>query len=144
MNRSLSTIVGFGIVSAIFLAILSVFYLRQIPNKEDMARLETDLRRQHGFFFAATTPIEIKLLMPEQEGDALGVVITCTFRHDLRQKPDAIDLFLDRIGESALEHPDWRGRVGYARVVHTPDPARERTVHPRIETADLGDKASKG
>ena len=117
------------------MAILSVFYLRQIPNKEDIARLESDLRREHGLFFSATSPIKIELLMPEKEGNALGVKISCTFRRDLRKKPDVVDLFLDRIGESALEHPDWRGRVSFARVVHTPDPQRERTVRRRTETA---------
>jgi len=134
---------GFGIVAAIFLAILSVFYLQQIPNKEDVARLETDLRREHSLFFDATAPIDIQLVMPEQEGQPIGVRIACTFRADVRKRPETVDIFLDRIGESALEHPDWRGRVGYAQVVHTPDPARERMIEPKTETADLGDKPTK-
>jgi hypothetical protein len=144
VNRSLTTIVGFGIIAAIFLAVLSVFYLQQIPNQEDMVRLETDLRREHNLFFDATAPIEIALVMPEKEGQPIGVRISCTFRADVRKKPETVDTVLDRIGESALEHPDWRGRVGYAHVVHTPIPARERTVEPKTETADLGDKRSKG
>jgi len=144
VNRSLTTIVGFGIVAAIFLAILSVFYLQQIPNKEDMARLEADLRREHSMFFDSTAPIEIGLIMPETDGDPIGVRIACTFRNDVRKRPETVDVFLERVGESALEHPDWKGRVGYAMVVHTPDPKRERRVDPRVETAELGGTRAKG
>ena len=144
VNRSLTTIVGFGIVAAIFMAILSVFYLQQIPNKEDMARLETDLRREHSLFFDATAPIDIELVMPAREGDPIGVRISCTFRADVRKRPETVDVFLDRVGESALEHPDWRGRVGFAQVRHAPDPVRERTVKPKTATADLGGKRTKG
>ncbi|MEM8884132.1 MAG: hypothetical protein AAGD14_08700 [Planctomycetota bacterium] len=153
MNRSLTTIVGFGVVAAIFLAILSVFYLQQIPSKEDMQRLESDLRREHGLFFAATAPISIELLMPKDGGDgAMGVAIDCTLRPDLRKRGETIDLFMQRIAESALAHPDWRGKVSFARVRHAADPKRERTVRADetpeerapVRRADLGAPPAKG
>lgn len=144
MNRSLTTIAAFGIVAAIFMAILSVFYLRQIPNKEDMARLEADLRREHSMFFDATAPIDIDLVMPAREGDPIGVRIACSFRADVRKRSETVDLFLERVGESALQHPDWRGRVAFARIVHTSAPERERTVEAKRARADLGGDRPKG
>jgi len=144
VNRSLTTIMGFGVVGAIFLAILSGFYLQQIPNKEDMARLATDLRQEHGYYFEAEAPVDVQLIMPEREGDPLGVRVACTFRTDVRKRPEAVDILLGRVGASVMQNPEWRGRVAYATVVHAAEPARERTTDRKTATADLGDKRTGG
>jgi hypothetical protein len=127
----LTTIVGLGIAAALFLALMSMFYLQQIPNQQDLDRLEADLRREHGLFFASAAPLEIHLVMGEKEGERPGVRVRCTLRPDVIKRPEAVDAYFDRIAESVLEHPEFKGRVAWATVVHAPPVQAERTRHAR-------------
>jgi hypothetical protein len=144
VNRSLTTIVGFGVVAAILMALLSAFYLKQIPNREDIESLVADLTAEYGPVLDRSSPLDVELIMPAEEGDPIGVRISCALRADVRKRAETVDVQLDRIAESTLQHRDWRGRVGYATVVHTPEPRRERRVAARTSSADLGDGRGKG
>ncbi len=118
MRRSLSTILGLGMVGSIFMAVMSMFYLQQIPTKEDAEKLEEDIRREHSLYLSAASDIEVTVLRPQQEGDRTGIRVVCSLRPDLRREPQAVFLYLTRIADSILVHPDWRGRIAYATVAH--------------------------
>jgi len=118
-----------GIVAAIFLAVMSVFYLQQIPTQEDLDRLEEDLRREHGLYLSATAPIKISLELPDKERTHTGLEIVCLLRPDISKQPRVARSYLGRIASSVLEHPDWRGKLAYVRV-HEPAPT-ELTVTRR-------------
>ena len=129
-GRGLTTIVGLGIVTALFLAIMSMFYLQQIPTKADLERLEDDIRRAHGIYLSAAHPITASLIRPEEgddEGKRTGVRVLCTMRQDLRQHPRTVKLYLERIADGVIEHPDWRGRVAYVTVQHAVEPLLDVT-----------------
>ena len=123
MRRSgLSTIVGLGIVTALFMAVMSMFYLQQIPTKEDLQGLEDSLRVEHGLYLSSAARIETSLLRPQQEGDRTGVRVALTLRADIRKRPRSVETYLARIAESILAHPEWRGRIGFVTVVHAARP----------------------
>ncbi len=126
-SRSVTTVVGLGIAAALFLALMSMFYLQQIPGQGDLDRLETDLRREHGLFLASAAPMEISLLRSGKESEKTGVRVVCTMRPDIAKRPEAVEAYLDRIAESVLEHPNLKGRISYARVEHSPPLHVERT-----------------
>ena len=128
MRRSSTTIVALGIVSVLFMAMMSMFYLQQLPTQEDLDRLGEDIRREHGLFLAAVAPIDVKLHIPQTEEERTGVSVVLTLRPDLLKKASTVELYLDRIGESVLRHPDWMGRLGYVTVVHAPPLKHSRTV----------------
>ena len=130
-NRPLTTIVGLGIAAALFMALMSMFYLQQIPTEHDMAQLEADLRREHGLFLSSGTPLEIRLVMPEQEGGRPGVHVQCALRPDLAKRPEAVEAYFDRLADSVLEHPEFKGRVAWATVAHAPPLKVERTRQAR-------------
>lgn len=130
-SRPLTTIVGLGIAAALFLALMSMFYLQQIPNQQDLERLEADLRREHGLFLASAAPLDIRLVMPEKDGERPGVGIVCTLRPDVVKRPEAVEAYLDRIADSVLEHPEFQGRVAWAKVSHSPPLQIARTRHAR-------------
>ncbi|HEX5137456.1 MAG TPA: hypothetical protein VFY93_10815 [Planctomycetota bacterium] len=123
MKSGITTIVGLGTVTALFLAIMSVFYLQQIPTKADLERLSDDIRNEHGLYLSAANRIVVRLLHPEKQGDRLGLRVECTLRADIRKRPETVNLYLGRIGDSILTHPDWRGKVAYVTVAHVGEPS---------------------
>ncbi len=137
MKSGITTIVGLGTVTALFMAIMSVFYLQQIPTKADLERLADDLRNEHGLYLSAATRVVVRLVQPEKEGDRLGLRVQCALRADIRQRPDTVNLYLGRIGDSILTHPDWRGKVAYVYVEHTADPELTVTRQEGATTASL-------
>jgi hypothetical protein len=121
-RSGLSTIVGLGIVTALFMAIMSMFYLQQIPTKGDLEALEDSLRVEHGLYLSSAARIETSLLHPQQDGERTGVRVALTLRADIRKRPKSVDLYLARIAESILVNPAWRGRVAFVTVVHAARP----------------------
>ena len=103
-------------VTAIFMAIMSMFYLQQIPTQADLDQLEDDIRREHGLYLSAAAPLNVTLTRPQNEGERSGVEIRVAMRPDLRNKKKTATLYLNRIAESVLIHPDWIGKIGYVRV----------------------------
>lgn len=138
MNKSLTTIVGLGIVTAIFMAVMSMFYLQQIPTQEDLNRLEDELRREHGIYLAAASPLDISLLHAEDDAERTGLRIECTMRVDLRKQPRAVELYLQRIADSVMDHPDWTGRIAYVTVAHAPPLTAVVTRHATREAPRAG------
>ncbi len=130
MRRSATTIVGLGIVTALFLALMSMFYLQQIPTIEDLKRIDPDLRREHGLYLTATDPIVMALIRPGGAEHKTGVHLTCTLRPDIQKRPSSVANHLDRLAQSVLDHPDLKGRIGYVVATHPPPAACERTVRP--------------
>jgi hypothetical protein len=122
LKSGITTIVGLGTVTALFLAIMSVFYLQQIPTKADLERLSDDIRNEHGLYLSAANRVVVRLLHPQKEGDKLGLRVECALRADIRQRPETVNLYLGRIGDSILAHPDWRGKVAYVTVAHAAAP----------------------
>lgn len=119
MSKSLTTIVGLGLVTAIFMALMSMFYLQHVPNKADLAQLEGDLRTQFGMVLDTVAPMQMELLQPEHEGRRMGVRVVCTLRPDLRQRRRSVGLYLERMVQYIEKHPDWRGKVDLIMVAHT-------------------------
>ncbi len=132
-KKGATTVVGLGIVTAIFMAMMSMFYLQQIPTQADLDRLEDDVRREHGLYLAAAAPLEIRLVRPDKEGGRTGVRITCTMRPDLRKRPKTIELYLARMAATVLDHPDWHGRIGWVTVAHTKPIDVTLTRHAKVE-----------
>jgi len=128
-RSGLSTIVALGIVTAIFMAVMSMFYLQQIPTKGDLEGLEDNVRVEHGLYLSSAARIEISLLRPEQDGERTGVRVALTLRADIRKRPRSAELYLARIAESILVHPDWRGRIAFVTVVHAARPKVSVTRH---------------
>jgi hypothetical protein len=128
VRRASTSIVGFGIVAALFLAIMSTFYLQHIPNQGDLDRLETDLRNDYGLYLSATHALEMTLHPPPGGTGRLSLEVICTLRADLRKRPSSVRLYLDRIAASILDHPDLRGRIAFVSVAHAP-PLEIRTTH---------------
>jgi hypothetical protein len=134
-RSGVTTIVGLGIVTAIFMAVMSVFYLQQIPTAEDLVELEGDLRREHGLYLSSSAPLKLELLRPKQEGERTGLRITCTMRPDIRKRPGAVDVYLARLAESVLLHPKWRGRVSFVTATHAGEGGASVTRFASAETA---------
>jgi len=126
LKSGITTIVGLGTVTALFMAIMSVFYLQHIPTKADLERLSEYIRNEHGLYLSAANRVVVRLIQPEKEGDHMGLRVECTLRTDIRKRPDTVNLYLGRIGDSILTHPDWRGKVAYVTVAHVGPP--EATV----------------
>lgn len=127
MSRSLTSIIALGVVSAIFMAIMSVFYLGQLPSQAELDRLEPVIRREHGIYLSSTAPVAMTLILPETDGVGVGVRLDCSLRPDIRRVPASVDLHLDRIAETLLESPELKGRINYVTVAHTTAPQRTRT-----------------
>lgn len=117
------------------MALMSMFYLQQIPNKTDIERLGVDLKQEHAKVLAAQAPLEIKLVRTEKKGSRLGLRIVCSFRESIRSQKRAVDTMLDQIGSSALEHPNWKGRVRFVEVVHAVAPEQHRVVRSSARSA---------
>ena len=129
-----STIVGLGIASILFCAVMSTYYLQHLPNKADLERLEADLRQEFGLHLDSMSAMPMKLVANDQAEDKrLGVEIICTMRPDLRRRPSTVSLYLDRIAAAVLDHPEWRGRISYCSVAHAA-PLRVK----RVRTAEPG------
>ncbi|MFI5403511.1 MAG: hypothetical protein ACHQ1G_11285, partial [Planctomycetota bacterium] len=137
MKSGITTIVGLGTVTALFMAIMSVFYLQQIPTKADLERLSDDLRNEHGLYLSAATRVTVRLIHPQKDGDRLGLRVGCALRADIRQRPETVTLYLGRIGDSILAHPDWRGKVAFVTVEHTTEPDLTVTRQEGATTASL-------
>lgn len=130
MRRSgLSTIVALGIITALFMAVMSMFYLQQIPTKGDLEGLEDTVRLEHGLYLSSAARIETSLLRPQTDGERTGVRVALTLRADIRKRPNSVELYLGRVAESILVHPDWRGRIAYVTVVHAARPKVSVTRH---------------
>jgi len=133
----MTTIAALGAVGILFMALMSVFYLQQLPSKADLSQVEGDVRRDHGLYLAANEPVKLVLIPPVKSGDGIGIEVTCTLRADIRQKVESVDMHLQRICETVLLHPALNARVQYALATHRGDP--ERSI--RRNYADLGVKA---
>ncbi len=118
MGKSATTIIGFGVVTVVFMAIMSMFYLQNVPNKADLDRLEGSLRDEFGLYLASAKPLKLSFLEPEEEGRRIGVEVICSLRPDLMKRPTTVSIYLDRMAESILSHPDWRGKVDHVTVSH--------------------------
>lgn len=118
MRRSLASIVGLGILAALFLALMSLVYLGRFKGKEDVARLEEDLRMEHGLYLSAVAPLKAALVEPKEKGQPRGLVIDCVLRANLAASDAVVRFHLDRIAQSVFSHPDWRGYLGYVTVTH--------------------------
>ena len=129
MNRSTTTIVALGILTAIFMAIMSVVYLGQIPTQADLDGLEPVLRRQHGIYLSSADPVELRLIMPQDEGDGIGVRVRCVLRPDLRRRAASVELHLGRIAQTVLESPELEGRIAYVTCEHATEPRLAATRH---------------
>lgn len=137
MKSGITTIVGLGTVTALFMAIMSVFYLQQIPTKADLERLSDDIRNEHGLYLSAATRVVVRLIHPQKDGDRLGLRVGCSLRADIRQRPETVNVYLGRIGDGILAHPDWRGKVAYVTVAHMAEPALTVTRQEGATTASL-------
>ena len=127
MNKPVQTIVAMGIICAMFMAMMSMVYLDHVPGKADLDRLETDLRNEFGAVLSAMAPLKLAFLAPETEGRRLGVEVVCVLRADLRRRPTTVAVYLDRMAQSILEHPDWEGRIDLVTVRHAPPRKVEKT-----------------
>lgn len=128
MKSPLTTIVALGIVTALFLALMSMFYLQQIPTTEDLRRVEPEIRREHGLYLGASEPLRFAIVRHAREGERTGVRVVCTLRPDIQKRPSSVDNHLDRIGRTILDHPDLKGRISFVTVQHSDPLPRERTV----------------
>ncbi len=130
------------------MALMSMFYLQQIPTRADLERLEKDIRREHGLYLSAIAPIEVTLVRPGEDGGRSGLDIKVVMRADLRKHPQTIDLYLKRIAESVVEHPDWQGKITKVSVAQFKKGGRSYTLgqdatapKPPIEAAPGPDTA---
>jgi hypothetical protein len=137
VKSGITTIVGLGTVTALFMAIMSVFYLQQIPTKADLEHLSDDIRNEHGLYLSSATRVTVKMIHPEKEGEKLGLRVQCSLRADIRQRPETVGLYLGRIGDSILAHPDWRGKLAYVIVSHVGEPQVTITRKADGATASL-------
>ena len=120
---------GFALIAAVMMALMSLFYLKQIPGKPEMDKLEAEMRKQHGSSLAAAEPIVMDIARAKKKGEKLGLKVTCVARKDLRKRGTrTVQNLLERLGRTALEHPDWKGRIGFVTLVHPEDPVMEITV----------------
>ncbi|HEY7516146.1 MAG TPA: hypothetical protein VIC87_16775 [Vicinamibacteria bacterium] len=122
MRSGITTIVGLGTVTALFLAIMSVFYLQQIPTKADLERLTDDIQTEHGLYLSSAVKLEVKLERPAKEGDHMGLRVNCGLRPDIRQRPETVRVYLTRIADGILNHPEWEGKIAYVTVAHAAEP----------------------
>ncbi len=136
MNRSLTSIIALGVVAAIFMAVMSVFYLGQLPSQAELDGLEPVIRREHGIYLSSTAPVSMTLILPDSEGVGVGVRLDCALRPDIRRRPGSVDLHLDRIAETLLESPELKGRIHYVTVAHSVKPERIRTRHAAEKRAE--------
>jgi hypothetical protein len=130
VKKSLSAIAGFGLLGAFFMALMSMFYLQQIPNKADIDRLRTDLKQEHGMILAAKAPLQVELVRTKKQGSRIGLRVVCALRPAVRRQKASVDTMLDQIGESVLQHADWKGRIRFVEVVHSASPQQHRVVRP--------------
>jgi len=128
VRKSASSIVALGILACVFLAIMAGVYMGNLPNKEDLAALEERIRLEHGHCLSSTSRVEARLLPPEEGRSSLGVSLRVAMRPDLASQEGVVDAYLDRIGQSVLDQPDWRGRIGFVQVTSLLPSPRSRTV----------------
>jgi len=122
---------GFGLLGAVFMAILSTVYLKQIPGNAQLSRLKKDLNDEYGDFFDPNTPLEVKLALPSRRGEAMSITLRFVLRKDLRGgKKELIGQLLQQMGEQTMRHPFWRGKIGHVAVLHVAEPKLERIVRP--------------
>jgi len=136
VRRGITTIVGLGIVTALFLAIMSVFYLQQIPTKADLERLAEDLRHEHGLYLSAAARLDVTLLQPQEDRGITGLRISCALRPDIRQRPEMVRVYLTRMADSILDHPEWRGRISHVTAIHAVPPELSVTRRPGDEARE--------
>ena len=123
---------GFLLLGGVFLAILSAFYLKQIPGKEAVEALSRDLQMEFGHLLEADHPLEIKLVPPQRKGQQMSMRVRCVLRAKLPLlTPDPHRDALRQIGEVALRHPSWTGRVAFASVQNEASPKQVEKVMPR-------------
>ncbi|MGQ0614450.1 MAG: hypothetical protein ACT4PV_12005 [Planctomycetaceae bacterium] len=118
MRRSLSSLVGMGLMGCIFLAVMSLVYLDRFKGKEDVARLEEELRMEHGLYLSALAPLTASLVEPSEKSKPRGLLIDCVLRANLTANEVVLRFHLDRIAQSVFTHPDWKGYLGYVTVSH--------------------------
>ena len=110
-------IVGVGVVSMIFLSVMSTLYLSHLPTTADLKKLENHLRHEHGLYLSVAVPVKATFVNAESDSPG-GLKIRCSMRRDLERQPAAIDVHLKRIADSVLDHPDWRVYVRQVTVEH--------------------------
>jgi hypothetical protein len=131
VKKSLSAIAVFGLLGTLFMAFLSMFYLQQLPSKSDVTHLASDLEMEHGSLLAANAPFSVEIVRTKKKGSRLGLRIVCSLRPAIRGQKKSVDSMLDQIGDSALHHADWRGRIRFVEVIHAAPPEQHRVVRPR-------------
>jgi hypothetical protein len=67
----------------------------------------------------------------------MGLRVECALRADIRQRPETVNLYLGRIGDSILTHPDWRGKIAYVTVAHAAPPEATITRQEGATSAAL-------
>lgn len=142
MRKSASSIVALGVLSCVFLSMMAGVYLGNLPSKEDLARIEAQIRQEHGHSLSSVAPVEVKLLMPTEGRPSLGLAISCSLRADIGRDPALVDLSLDRIGQSILESPEWAGRIRFVQMTQVAQETRTRTVRPRVPATAAAPPAS--
>jgi len=138
VRRSLTAIAGLGMVAALFLAMMSMIYLGKIRGKEDVRLLEEDLRAVHGVYLSALSPMKITMVRPTGEGGSKGLVIDCRVRPDLANSDSMVEFHLDRIAQSALDNPGWKGFLDYVTVNHNGPKPLSRTRRAVAQAAATG------
>jgi len=120
---------GFGLLGAVFMAMLSAAYLKEIPGKPQLAKLQKALNSEFGPYLDPDQPLEVKVVPPKRRGERMSLAVRCVLRSDLRRSQKVVvGRFLRQMGEQALRHPAWRGRVATVAVTHGADPKLERIV----------------
>ena len=131
---------GFLLLGGVFLAILSAFYLKQIPGKDAIEALSRDLRLEFRHVLEPEEPLEIKLVPAERKGQQMSLRVRCALREKLpfptaEPHRDA----LRQIGEVALRHPAWKGRVAFVSVRNEAEPKlAEKVRPPKLDRMPVG------
>ena len=113
------------------MALMSIFYLQQIPNKADVEQLRADLKQEQSMVLAAKAPLQVELIRPKKKGRGISLRVVCSLRPAIRTQKASVDSMLDQIGASVLQHADWRGRIRFVEVIHSASPEQHRVVRPR-------------
>ena len=100
MNRSLTTIVGFGLYSLI---------------------VNTIVGPEVGGWFFPTRQWWLLMFW------VVPPFLVLTLRPDIRRRKESVDLHLDRIARTLLDSPELKGRITYVTVAHSTSPERLRT-----------------
>jgi hypothetical protein len=123
---------GFALLGGVFLAILSAFYLKQIPGKDDIEALSKDLQAQFGPFLEPEQPLEVKIVPAEREGQQMSIRVRCVLRQKLPlQTAEPQRDVLRQMGELTMIHPSWVGKVAFASIENQSDPKLIEKVLPR-------------